>query len=109
LRYLQEYEAACETGQGGAYLRSQGLYSSLVTEWRRLREAGVLDPAAAAGTRPVKPSREQAEIARLRRENEQLSRRLASTEVALEILGKTQELLEQISKSSPRPGMPGKR
>lgn len=43
LKYLSEYEAACETGQGNAYLRGEGLYSSLMTEWRRLRDAGVLD------------------------------------------------------------------
>ena len=35
LKYLSEYETACETGQGGAFLRREGLYSSLISEWRR--------------------------------------------------------------------------
>jgi len=26
----------------GAYLREQGIYSSQITEWRKLRDAGVL-------------------------------------------------------------------
>jgi len=43
LQHLAEYEAACETGQGGAYLRREGLYSSLISEWRRLRDAGAAD------------------------------------------------------------------
>jgi transposase len=42
LRYLAAYEKACETGEGGTYLRREGLYSSLMSEWRRLRDAGVL-------------------------------------------------------------------
>jgi transposase-like protein len=66
LEHLTDYEQACEHGQGGAYLRREGLYSSLISEWRRLRDAGVLagkEPGAAIGSL----SREQAEIARLRR------------------------------------------
>lgn len=31
LKYLAEYEALCETGEGGAYLRRHGLYSSLIS------------------------------------------------------------------------------
>ena len=42
LHHLAEYETACENGQGGAYLRREGLYSSLISEWRRLRDAGLL-------------------------------------------------------------------
>ena len=99
LEYLAAYERACEQGAGGAYLRREGLYSSLMSEWRRLRDAGVLagnDPGQAIGTL----SREQAEIARLRRALEVSERRLATTETALEIMGKAHELLESISKSS---------
>lgn len=28
LRHLEDYEAACQEGDGGAYLRREGLYSS---------------------------------------------------------------------------------
>jgi transposase len=93
------YEAACEKSQGGAYLRQQGLYSSLIFEWRRLRDAGLLEgkpPGAALG----RPSAEQAEIARLRRQLTDSQHRLATTETALEIMGKAHALLEQISESA---------
>ncbi|MCX4098007.1 hypothetical protein [Nocardia sp. alder85J] len=87
LAHLQAYEAAVEHGGGGGYLRREGLYSSLISEWRKQRDAGVL-----AGKKPGekigKLTAEQAEIARLTRENERLNKRLATTETALDIMGK---------------------
>ena len=97
--HLAAYEEACEQQQGGAYLRREGLYSSLITEWRRLRDADVLQgkqPGQAVG----RPSKEQAEIARLRRELDQTRQRLDRTETALEIMGKARALLEDISESA---------
>ena len=99
LRHLSEYETACEAGQGGAYLRREGLYSSLISEWRRLRDAGLLE-GADPGARIGRPSAEQAELARLRRELAESERKLATTQTALEIMGKAHALLEQISKSA---------
>ncbi len=99
LEYLTAYEAACQTSEGGAYLRSEGLFSSQITEWRKLRGAGVL-AATRPGERVAKPSPEQAEIARLRRELDRAERRLATTEAALVIMGKAHALLEQISESA---------
>ncbi|HEY0689774.1 MAG TPA: hypothetical protein VGD71_12115, partial [Kribbella sp.] len=37
LEHLSAYERACEHGDGGAYLRREGLYSSLISEWRNTR------------------------------------------------------------------------
>lgn len=99
LKYLSGYETACETGQGAAFLRREGLYSSLISEWRRQRDAGVLEgksPGEAVGA----PSREQAEIARLRRQLVNAEQKLATTEMALQIMGKAHALLEQISESA---------
>ena len=42
LDHIAAYEAAMTKGDGGAYLRANGLYSSLICEWRRQRDAGVL-------------------------------------------------------------------
>ena len=42
LDHLAAYEAAVADGQGGAYLRQHGLYSSLISEWRQFRDVGVL-------------------------------------------------------------------
>jgi transposase-like protein len=99
LDHIAAYEAAIQEGDGGAYLRANGLYSSLICEWRRQRDAGVL-----AGKKPGEKigrlSAEQAEIARLRRQLDKAERQLATTEVALEIMGKARELLEGLTKSS---------
>ena len=82
LDHLAAYEGAVANGQGGAYLRQHGLYSSLISEWRRLRDAGVL-----AGKQPGEKigrlTGDQAEIARLSRQLEKTERRLATTQVAL--------------------------
>ncbi len=99
LAHLTAYEAACLRQQGGGYLRSEGLFSSQITEWRKLRDAGVL-AATKPAERVAKPSAEQAEIARLRRDLDRAERRLATTETALEIMGKAHALLEQISTSA---------
>ncbi len=63
------YENACENSEGGAFLRRERLYSSQMTEWRRLRDAGVL-AGKKAGESIGKLSAEQAENARLRRQLE---------------------------------------
>ena len=39
---LTQYEDACTGKEGGAFLREQGLYSSQIAEWRKLRDAGAL-------------------------------------------------------------------
>jgi transposase len=96
LAHLQAYGAAVEHGDGGGYLRREGLYSSLISEWRKQRDAGVL-----AGRKPSdkigKLTAEQSEIARLTRENARLNKRLSTTEAALDIMGKAHALLENLS------------
>lgn len=99
LAHLAAYEQACTEGGGGAYLRSEGLYSSHMTEWRRLRDAGVLE-GKQPGEKIGKPTAEQAEIARLRRRLEVSEGKLAKTETALEIMGKAHALLEDVSESA---------
>ena len=99
LDHLAAYEAAGQNGQGGAYLRSHGLYSSLISEWRRLRDAGVLAQQK-PGEKIGPLSGEQAEIARLSRQLEKTERRLVTTQAALGIMGKAHELLEVLTKSS---------
>lgn len=90
LDHVAAYEAACQEKQGGAYLRREGLYSSLISEWRRLRDAGVLE-GKAPGQKVGRPSKDQAEIARLRQQLEVTERRLATTETALGLMGKAHD------------------
>ena len=69
-RYKQEILAAYEAapdGEKGAILRREGLYSSLISEWRRARDAGALAGLTQPRGRPVADPRD-AQIARLRKE-----------------------------------------
>ncbi len=90
LRIVAEYEKAPH-GEKGAVLRREGLFSSHVVEWTRARDAGALGRAGAAARVPEKKpgkSAEQVELEKLRRENARLKSRLATTETALDIMGK---------------------
>ena len=42
LDHLAAYQAAVQNGRSGRYLRSSGLYPSLIDDWRRPRDVGVL-------------------------------------------------------------------
>jgi transposase-like protein len=93
-RILREAEACAGTGQIGALLRREGLYSSHLTEWRRLRAQGALQALAAKkrGRRPVRDARER-ELAKLSRENARLRRKLAQAEAVIEVQKKLSEIL----------------
>ena len=99
LAHLAAYEQACETNEGGAYLRREGLYSSLISEWRKQRDAGVLE-GKQPGTKVGELTAELAEIARLKRELDRANKRLETTETALSIMGKAHALLESLSESA---------
>ncbi len=108
--HLAAYEAACATGDGGggAYLREQGVYSSQITQWRQLRDAGLLS-GKNPGEKVGRPTAEQAEIARLTRELELNRRKLSKSEAALAIMGKVHALFEELSESADAPDKPGRR
>lgn len=99
LAHLDAYEQACEHGEGGAYLRREGLYSSSISEWRKQRDAGVLT-GKKPGEKVGRLTAEQAEIARLTRELDRANKRLSTTEAALDIMGKAHALLETLSESA---------
>jgi transposase len=65
-KVLAAYEAAPD-GEKGAVLRREGLYSSLISEWRRARDAGALAGLKQPVGRPAADSRDT-EIARLRKD-----------------------------------------
>jgi len=105
LRILKEVDALTDSGQIGALLRREGLYSSHLTTWRRQREAGTIQALqpqkrGRRGRRrdPVIQENEQ-----LRRVNDRLARRLKKAEAIIEIQKKISELLG-IPLSPPEPG-----
>src|SRR6202142_1091236 len=71
---LAAYEAAPD-GEKGAVLRREGLYSSLISEWRRARDAGARAGLKQPRGRPGAAPRD-AEIARLRKEKAKLEKEL---------------------------------
>lgn len=99
LAILAEYDRCTEPGEKGALLRREGLYSSVITDWRRQHREGALavTPGRNEGGRGG-PSR--TELARLRAENDRLRKKLAKTEAIVEVQGKVQALLEELSKSA---------
>lgn len=66
LRILREADGCKRPGEIGALLRREGLYSSLLTEWRRQRERGSLQALDRPRGRPKADPRE-AQIAALKR------------------------------------------
>ena len=107
-KILKRAAECTERGELGALLRREGLYSSHLTEWRRLRDDG-----ASAALEPKKRGRptkvedpQDKEIAALRRENEQLKRRLDQAALIIDFQKKVHELLG-IPLSSPPSDEPG--
>jgi transposase-like protein len=94
-RILAEYEAAPTDGTRGAILRREGLYSSHIVEWRRARDAAVLE-GLAQKPRPRTITPEQLEIARLRRRAEKAEAELAKARLVIDIQGKASELLGRL-------------
>ncbi len=95
LRILAETDAAADTGGVGAILRREGLYSSSLTDWRRLRDAGALAALAparrgpkAAGANPL-----ATRVARLEQDNARLTMRLTRAEAIIDIQKKVAALL----------------
>lgn len=95
LRILGEAERCVESGQLGALLRREGLYSSHLTTWRKCRDEGTL-----AGLTPKRRGRKAnpdapliAENERLKRETQRLAARLRQAETIIEVQKKLSEIL----------------
>ena len=95
---LEEYEGLDKAGKG-ALLRREGLYTSLISEWRKQRDRGALQALAKpAGRQPADPRDQQ--VARLRKENQRLAGELAKARKVIEVQGKLSALLEQLATDS---------
>ncbi len=80
--------------------RREGLYSSLITEWRKQRDQGALDGLRdrKAGRRPK--DRTKVELARLRERVAELEDELGTANELIEAQGKVSALLGELSRSS---------
>jgi transposase len=95
---LGEYERLDKAGKG-ALLRREGLYTSLISEWRKQRDRGALEALAKPAGRQAADPRDR-EVARLRHENERLAAELDRARKVIEVQGKLSALLDQLASDS---------
>ncbi len=95
MRILEEADGCTETGQLGELLRREGLYSSHLSNWRRLRELGSLASLKPKrrGRKPNPNNEATQELKRLQRENERLAERLRQAETIIDVQKKVCEML----------------
>lgn len=95
LSILAEADAASAPGEIAALLRREGLYSSLLSVWRRQREEGALDAPSARKrgrrTKPVNPLTRR--VQELEREKRELQRQLEQARAVIGIQKKLSEIL----------------
>ena len=86
---------SCAPGTLGALLRREGIYSSLLSNWRKQRDQGDLDSATVRQRSKQKISDQalQRRNTELEIENRKLNRRLARAELILDIQKKAAGLL----------------
>jgi transposase len=93
LGIVEEADHATDPGAIGALLRREGLYSSHLVEWRRLRQAGAL--GALSKKRGRKPARTPLaeENHRLKAELARVNRKLQQAEIIIDVQKKVSALL----------------
>lgn len=101
-RILEEYEQLDRAGKG-ALLRREGLYSQLISEWRRQRNTGGQQALGRSVGRPKADPRDR-QITELEAENARLEAELAKTRQVVEVQGKLSALLDQLATSSTTTG-----
>lgn len=95
---LAEYDRLDRDGRG-ALMRREGLYSSLISEWRKQRDKGALEALGKTRGRPPVDPVEQ-DNARLRAQVAKLQAELETSRRVIEVQGKLSALLEQLATGS---------
>ncbi|MGB7299689.1 MAG: transposase [Burkholderiaceae bacterium] len=92
---------ACKYGEIGALLRSEGLYHSQLSDWRRERDSGDLDALSKTepGPKP-KLSAEQRRIGELEKQVARLQRQMQIKDDCLELQKKAISILDQCDSAS---------
>lgn len=92
LRILHEIKECQGSGEVGALLRREGLYSSLVSKWREQCERGSLT-GLSGHRRGPKVDAKAVELTRLQRENKRLQEQLERAEIIIDVQKKVARLL----------------
>jgi transposase-like protein len=98
LRILEEYEQLDKAGKG-ALLRREGLYTSLISEWRKQRDRGALAALQQRRGRPPADPRDR-ELVRLQRDNVRLREQLERARKVIEVQGELSALLDRLANGS---------
>ena len=93
LKTLEKADRCAGSGEVGRLLRSEGLYSSHLTAWRRQRHEGTLKALARKRGPKTKVTAEQREVDKLRREVARLRRKLEHAEKIIGVQKKLSEVL----------------
>ncbi len=95
LRVLAEADSCTKSGQLGALLRREGLYSSNLTTWRRQRDEGLLHALSPKKRGPKKKEQNPLakKVAQLERENRRLHKKLHHADLIIEAQKKMSEIL----------------
>jgi transposase-like protein len=102
LDVLAEIEAAKESGETtvAEICRREGLYSSLISEWRKQRDEGALEGLTDRKAGRPRKDRTKAELARLRARVGELEDELGTAHELIETQGKVSALLQEMSRKS---------
>lgn len=94
LRILKEADVCRgESGAVSALLRREGLYSSLLSEWRKQRDQGALAAFSVKRGRKAKKTTAEIELDRLRKRNEEIEEKLRQARLIIEAQKKIAALL----------------
>jgi hypothetical protein len=96
LKVLKQVDGLRGAGNGaiGAYLRKEGLYYSMVHNWSKQRDAGLLRGQRLANSNEKSRETIIAENKQLRRKLEQTEKRLHKTELLVELQKKLSAFME---------------
>lgn len=103
LKVLNQVDSLRAAGNGaiGAYLRKEGIYYSMVHNWSKLRDQGLLSRHSASRVNEKGRNDILAENKQLRRKLEQTEKRLQKAELLVELQKKLSAFMEMDAQNRP--------
>jgi hypothetical protein len=105
-RILAAYENAATPAERAAVMRREGVYTSHITNWRKMRKSG---KSAESKTARRRENPDAEKIARLEAKVERLTVQLAKANATIDVLGKVHALLQDAAGESATEEQPSKR
>jgi transposase-like protein len=102
LKVLEEMDRATVSGQKGAILRREGLYTSQIAGWRKQRADGALSALSKVRGRKKQSNEATEQVNSLEKENADLKRKLKEAEAIIDIQKKVSEIFGIRNPSEPK-------